>query len=479
MKTHLTSLHAWFVAAALAAAPLTVTAATVSELLEKGIYTEETKGDLEGAIAIYQQLISEAKAGQSLAAQAQFRLAQCFLKKNRTAEATAAFEKLIRDFPDEKELIAKAREHLPGDLALNPAPWATGERMQLTLKLAAGTDIGIVAYSADLLDEGGRKIWRLGGRMSGAVESVSTVDADAGTFVPLKSHWKHQMLGEATATYGAGEVVVEKSGQRAVIPAEKVVYDNEQVIFVMRRLPLAVGYKTVLPVVATLGASAVLPIGIEVVGTEVIEVPAGKFECFRVQMNVGQTFWLSNDAHRYLVKFDAGGASAHLSSVTHAKSGAPVVLDDDALGISIAAPADWTIHLRESGDRPGQQTVHLIDPAADLHHAQLRLVNTESLEGQRRVSARTWMTEDFVERIARHFKDARLRTESFQNVAVAGRAGISSVGDFVDKEKPMTVFSVYALGPKRSEHFEFACPAEKFDALRPVFEKIVASYRTK
>src|SRR5690349_2405476 len=90
--------------------------APASELLEKGIYTEETKGDLDSAISIYLELIGEAKAGQSLAAQAQFRLAQCYLKKNRVPEALAAFEKLIHDYPDEKELIAKAREHLPTNI---------------------------------------------------------------------------------------------------------------------------------------------------------------------------------------------------------------------------------------------------------------------------------------------------------------------------------------------------------------------------
>src|SRR5882724_13371918 len=93
-----------------------------SELLEKGIYNQDTKGDLDSAIAIYQQVVAAAASNQSLAAQAQFRLGQCYLKKNRTADATAAFEKLIHDFPNETNLIAKARGHLPGGLTLGPVP---------------------------------------------------------------------------------------------------------------------------------------------------------------------------------------------------------------------------------------------------------------------------------------------------------------------------------------------------------------------
>ena len=48
-------------------------AASPSELLEQGIYSEETKGDVDAALKLYQQVVTEAKAGQAVAAQAQYR----------------------------------------------------------------------------------------------------------------------------------------------------------------------------------------------------------------------------------------------------------------------------------------------------------------------------------------------------------------------------------------------------------------------
>src|SRR5882757_3136892 len=109
MKTnHRRSIPAILLASLMALHTPRAVAASPSELLEKGIYTEETKGDVDSAIAIYQQLVAEAKTGQSLAAQAQLRLGLCYLKKGRTPEANEAFAKLIKDFPDEKELVAKA-----------------------------------------------------------------------------------------------------------------------------------------------------------------------------------------------------------------------------------------------------------------------------------------------------------------------------------------------------------------------------------
>jgi tetratricopeptide (TPR) repeat protein len=203
----------------------------LSELLEKGIYTEETRGDLPSAISIYQQLLADAKASQSIAAQAQFRLAQCFLKQNRTADAEAAFEKLIRDFPQEKELVAKAREHVAGDLALLPAPWVDGERLQLTLTLANGLDIGSMEYRADVVESEGRKLWRVGARMFSNAHSVSWVDAEPENFRPVASYWKHGMLGEVSAVFrDGGQVEMQRKDKDEphLVTLDKPVFDNEQ-----------------------------------------------------------------------------------------------------------------------------------------------------------------------------------------------------------------------------------------------------------
>ena len=61
MKTKST-IPSVLLAACLALQPTLVYSQSTSELLEKGIYAEETKGDIEGAITIYQKLIDEAKA---------------------------------------------------------------------------------------------------------------------------------------------------------------------------------------------------------------------------------------------------------------------------------------------------------------------------------------------------------------------------------------------------------------------------------
>ena len=456
-------------------------APSASELLEQGIYSEETKGDLEAAITIYQQLLAETKSTQSLAAEARFRLGQCFLKKNRTADAVAAFQKLIRDYPSEKELVAKARAYLPADLALGPIPWVDGERMQLIVTLATGIDIGTVVYRANLVELEGRKGWRVGARMYAGTNSVSSVDADAQTFLPIASSWKHGYLGEATATYGPEEVEIRKSTnpEPSKVVLEKITFDNEQAMHAMRRLPLAVGYKATMPLISSLGASAVIPLEVEVVGQETLTVPAGQFDCFKVQLNVGQTFWFATDAHRYLVRFDAGGVTASLASVTQRKIGEPVPFADEALGISFTAPPEWVVHKRLQPAERNHQNVHLLDPAADAEDVSLRLFTTSALAANSQKSPRVWAEAEFTSGLSQHLKELTIRGDSWKNYNIAGRLGVTYLADYKDKEKPMVLRVVHAVGPKYSERFTLACPAEKFEALDAAFSSILASYRAQ
>lgn len=87
--------------------------AAAAELLEKGIYTEETKGELEAASRIYQQIIDDATAERSLAAQAQLRLGLCQLKLGNKPQAISALERLTQEFPDKDKLMAVLDTQLP------------------------------------------------------------------------------------------------------------------------------------------------------------------------------------------------------------------------------------------------------------------------------------------------------------------------------------------------------------------------------
>jgi carboxyl-terminal processing protease len=88
-------------------------ASSAAELLEKGIYTEETKGELGAASQIYQQIVDDPRADRSLVAQAQLRFGLCELKQGHKPQAISALERLTHDFPDKEKLLSLVEAHMP------------------------------------------------------------------------------------------------------------------------------------------------------------------------------------------------------------------------------------------------------------------------------------------------------------------------------------------------------------------------------
>lgn len=104
-----------FVTVAMLALSLLSTAGsaqTAAELLQKGIYTQETAGDLDAAIQIYRQVISSAGSQRALAAQAQMRIVGVLLQKGDTAGASLEFNILVQNYADQKEIIASIAARL-------------------------------------------------------------------------------------------------------------------------------------------------------------------------------------------------------------------------------------------------------------------------------------------------------------------------------------------------------------------------------
>jgi tetratricopeptide (TPR) repeat protein len=105
----------------LALSASTVHAKSAAELLREGLYAEEVEGNLDTAIGIYQQIILDTAAPKNLAAQALYRQGMCFMKKRDEAKAREVFQKLVNDYPDQTEIVEKARPVLEGLGNADPA----------------------------------------------------------------------------------------------------------------------------------------------------------------------------------------------------------------------------------------------------------------------------------------------------------------------------------------------------------------------
>ncbi len=454
--------------------------ATIAEMLELGIYSEETKGDLPAAIKLYEQIVDEADANQALAAQAQFRLAMCRHKQGDYVAATAGFEKLVREYPDQTELVSLANEYLAEGAALLPVPWVNGEELQYAIRLPAGPRMGLARWTAraDTLD--GRKIWRFQSQARGPAQQWSRIEVDAATFKPIHCLWKISVMGEADTTYTADGADVKMSGKDDVrhITLEQPVYDNEQACYLIRRLPLADDYQTTLTVFSGLVGGNVVQVPLRVAGRETVTVPAGTFECFKVILNVAmteQTLWYTTDEHRYGVRLDANGAVVELTRVANVADAEPVTFHDDTFGFSLTLPAGWMADRMRPDDT--QRTVlMLLDPQGN-GAAQLSVQGRSHFDAEDVASARAWAGQQ-IEQGKKHVTRFDLREDSWQDLTVDGQPAVSFVADIVQAPHPatQTMSGAWFLEGDNAVEFRYATMPEDFDAFRSAFAAVLAGF---
>jgi Tol biopolymer transport system component len=80
-------------------------------LFEKARFAMETKGDLNEAIKLFSELIQKYPGEREYAAKSQLYIGLCY-EKLGNAEARTAYERVVRDFADQAEIVAQARVRL-------------------------------------------------------------------------------------------------------------------------------------------------------------------------------------------------------------------------------------------------------------------------------------------------------------------------------------------------------------------------------
>jgi Tol biopolymer transport system component len=86
-------------------------AQTPEQLYQKGLGKEEGEGALQDAIKLYNQIADNSNADKSLQAKALLHVGMCY-EKLGMKEATKAYQRLVNNFPAQKNEVAIARERL-------------------------------------------------------------------------------------------------------------------------------------------------------------------------------------------------------------------------------------------------------------------------------------------------------------------------------------------------------------------------------
>jgi ankyrin repeat protein len=82
--------------------------------LQQGLFDEEANRDLNAAIADYQGLAAQFDQDRQVAATAIYRLGECYRKLGQTNDAVVQYQRIIREFADQKDLVTLSRQNLTG-----------------------------------------------------------------------------------------------------------------------------------------------------------------------------------------------------------------------------------------------------------------------------------------------------------------------------------------------------------------------------
>jgi hypothetical protein len=440
-----------------------------SILLEKAIYSEETLGNLSDAINIYQQIVNSADTGRTTGALALYRLGMCYRKIGRENEALAAFSRLAQLYPEQKELITKSQM-----LDLRPAPWADGEILRLsTRSIGAKGDMGAELFTAESTQEAGKAAWSFKHIRIGLGTTIFyAAVADAATMAPISSRDRLRFMAQYTETRYTSdhaEVSASKDGTQTKnqIPLTRIVYDDAQILHLLRCLPLREGFQTTIPVLYA--PDTFRNIKVSVVGREVVTVPAGTFDCFKVILVPDsnaqeETYWFSNDAHVYPVKSIQYGSEQELASIAVVGKNQPLRVEDKEYGLSLSVPPRWYFSRFTMG-------LSLITIAAP------------ELESNVMVQVNRNKPDDTVSKLVDSLVSRRnevnpyvIRPGTREAVTVAGLTGERLIADTADAFGEPVVKYMYVLANSGKNYmFEFQTDTDKFDKMKPEFESIVSS----
>lgn len=200
----------------------------------------------------------------------------------------------------------------PSSLGLDAAPWANGSAASYEWLDSSGTQLGTSQFEFSLQGDA----WVITDTdQIGELDQTSVITLSATTLAPLgeyKTIHAPNADAQITTTYEDGKLdikaIVNGQARTATIAVPSNAIDNDQFLMTLRALPFAEGYKASYVVIVAQNALKVNTT-VTVQAQEQIQVPAGSFQTWHVELDSGQTqqfAWYQVDAPHLLIQYDNG-----------------------------------------------------------------------------------------------------------------------------------------------------------------------------
>lgn len=198
------------------------------------------------------------------------------------------------------------------DLPLGPAPWKDGDRLVYDMMDPGGNKAGTLQYCVK--KDG--NAWVLSSiDKTARIEQDIVMRVDSGTLRPLGEEKTINAMGttvKVKSAYKEGKLeisgVVNGQDKSASVDVPATAIDNDQLQMTLRALKFVEGFEA--PLVHIVGLSGLdVDAAIAVKGKETIDVPAGSFETWVVELDFGQTkhrAWYQVASPQNMIQYDKG-----------------------------------------------------------------------------------------------------------------------------------------------------------------------------
>lgn len=474
---------------------------TVSALLEEGIYAEETKGDLDEAILIYHKIIDENTGNSADIAEAYYRLGTCYMKAGNDAKAIVTFKKLLTGFREHEEIASNARaqllklDALEGEgqknrpLKLGPVPWEAGETCWYTIKTPAGAVAGSIIMSIRDITADGNEMWQIESYTAAPIDDSQTfdsVDILKKDFTPVSSIFKSNsptMNDTARTKYKKGNIrfTAEKKNKtdNKDIPIEGVVYSSRQQLHLIRLLPITENYNCSISLfMEPVGSLGSLPI--KATARETVTVPAGTFDCYRLEhgfnqalnSNINAKTWVSSDDKKYIVKIEVLGQTIELEKVARLTTDEPREFMDDKTGLSMSAPKGWNF-VESTVLTPVPFKILLQILAPEIKAAPAFVIVSHA-GFHKNIQD---LPETTMETLKKTFRNFTLRPESKVYGEIDGLPSLTYIADYDKEDKHMIEYRAYILDKQELGSFCLRTDKETFEEIKADVDSIIQSIK--
>lgn len=464
----------------------------VSTLLEEGIYAEETKGDLNEAMTIYQKIIDENAGNSANIAEAYYRLGVCYLKTGDNSKAIEMFKELLTGFREHEEIAAEAKNQLVKLNALDedgktnkplefgPVPWEAGETCWYNFSTPVIKNLGRMISSIRDVTINGNDLWRIEdylvipGEGQSQFTRTNVFKKDSKPFSGLAkgvlgSKVKYEKDYIHLDTDGLGTKETKK------IPVNDIIYDSNQMHYLIRRLTLAEGYSLFFSIFNP-QAGTVSKAELKTIGIETVEVPAGTFKCYRVEIEIDSKMkvkqWYSTDDKKYFVKAEIPSGTYELEKIVHSLTDEPDLFNDSEFGVSMSAPAGWHIVKSPIITAPFKMIAVVASPEMN---AWFPFLITEH-GGTIKPDSLRAVAESEVSALKQIFENYLVDHESWKTALISGLNSISYRADFDTKDKKMFECRTYILGKSLLYVFLIRTEKEVFENSKQDFLSVIQSF---